>query len=278
MLPFPRAHLYVGAFLILTIAAFMRSYFAVLGSAPFAHHLHGITATLWIVLLMTQNWSIHRGIWPVHAWSGRASVLVVPLFTAGGLLVTKNTLVQESLFNEMFGTRLAVADIVATVAFLAFYYGALKNRKTPEIHARYMLATVFLLIGPALSRFFANYIPGFLIRSVEDLPKFGQAADSSFFLAAIYCVVLIARDALGRKPVAPFSWALVATVLMFAGYKWFGYTAVWAEVSQVYAALPGSFLMGAGILISFAVTYVAWFYPSEPRTEFAPVGAAQPAE
>lgn len=274
MLPFPRAHFYVGAFLIITFAAFTPSYFAVLPDASFAHHLHGITATLWIVLLMTQNWSIHKGLWPLHAWSGRASIALVPLFTAGGLLVTQVTLLKETPFKEMFGTRLAVADFVATFAFIAFYYGALKHRRTPDIHARYMLATVFLLIGPSLARLFANYVPGFLVRSLETLPNFGKALDASMIVAVVFCLVLIGRDAANRKPVAPFSWALVATILMFGGYKWFGGTAFWVGVSEAFAVLPSSLIMAAGIVISIAATYAAWFHPAEPATQRAAVAAA----
>ena len=40
-LPFPRAHYYVAAFLVVTIVAFHPSYFGSLREAPFAHHFHG---------------------------------------------------------------------------------------------------------------------------------------------------------------------------------------------------------------------------------------------
>ena len=63
MLPFPHAHWFVGFYLIVTFAAFAPSYFIVLPDAPWVHHLHGITATLWIVLLMTQNVTAHRRRW-----------------------------------------------------------------------------------------------------------------------------------------------------------------------------------------------------------------------
>lgn len=192
--------------------------------------------------------------------------------------MTQATLLKETPFKELFGTRLAVADIVATVAFLAFYYGALKHRKTPDVHARYMMATVFLLIGPSLARLFANYVPGFLVRSIETLPNFGKAIDASLVFALIFCLVLIARDATNRKPVVPFFWALVATILMFVGYKWFGGTEFWISASAGFAALPSTVIVGVGVVASIAVTYAAWVNPSEPQEQRAAGGSALPAE
>lgn len=46
MLPFPRAHYWVLVLLVTTFAAFWPSYFMVFADASFAHHLHGITASL----------------------------------------------------------------------------------------------------------------------------------------------------------------------------------------------------------------------------------------
>ncbi|MEM6746361.1 MAG: hypothetical protein AAF608_02975 [Pseudomonadota bacterium] len=278
MPPFPRAHYYVAAFLLLTFAAFMPSYFMVLGQASFAHHVHGITATLWIVLLITQSWSIHKGIWAVHGWSGRASVALVPLFTAGGLLVTQNMLSTPSAFNEMFGVRLAVADLIATAAFVAFYGGALRNRRSPEIHARYMLSTVFLVIGPSLARFLTNYVPGFLVRSRETLPNFAKAADTSFIFAMIFCFVLVVRDARNGKPMAPFSWALAATVLMFGGYRWFSSTDAWLRFADIFVSVPTPLIIAGGIVATITVTYVAWFYPAQHESTGSVVGSSQPAE
>lgn len=116
MLPFPKAHWYVAAFLVITFAAFMPSYFAVLPDAPWVHHLHGITATLWIVLVITQNWSAHQRSWRMHAWSGMASLPLLPIFTIGGLLVTQHTLLKDTVFKEMFGEALSIADLIVSVA------------------------------------------------------------------------------------------------------------------------------------------------------------------
>lgn len=278
MLPFPHAHWFVGFFLIVTFAAFAPSYFIVLPDAPWVHHLHGITATLWIVLLMTQNVTAHRRRWRWHAAAGMASLVLVPLFTVGGLLVTQNTLLKDTLFRELFGEALSSADFVVSVAFVLLYVKALQYRRNPAIHARYMLSTVILLLGPSIARFFAAYVPGFLVRSLETLPKFGAALDASFVIATGLCLYLIVKDYRDNQPVWPFVSALIATVAMLLSYYTIGYTATYSSVAAKFAALPAGQIAAFGAITSSLAVLWAWRHPyprkSERRTQDIVAGAA----
>jgi len=262
-LPFPRAYIYIAIFLMVTIVAFHPSYFSVLAEAPAAHHFHGVTATLWIVLLITQNWSIHHGKWRMHAWSGRGSLLLVPLFVAAGLLVTQVTLLKDTPFNAMFGTPLAIADLAASLGFPLLYFLGLRNRRSPDRHARYMLSTMFLLISPSIARLFANFVPGFLINSPDDLHKFGWSVDLSFVIACTFIIVLMARDARNDKPVLPYAVGLGATLAMFVGYKTLGHAAIWADhLSRDFAALTGGVIVVAGLVIGGLAGWLGWAFPA----------------
>ena len=261
MLPFPNAHWYVGGFLFFTLAAFMPSYFAVLPDAPWVHHLHGITATLWIVLVMTQNWTAHNRQWKLHAWSGIASLALLPLFTMGGLLVTKHTLLSNSPFKDMFGHALSAADFFVSFAFVAFYAAALRYRRTPDLHARYMLGTVILLAGPSISRFLVNYVPGFLIRSIENLPKFAEALDASFIIASVFCVILILRDYRAGKPILPFSMALLATLLMCLSYYMVGEMSIYGRIAEGFSSLASWQISVFALISSSLVMAWAWKLP-----------------
>lgn len=278
MLPFPRAHWYVAAFMAVTFAAFLPSYYAILPDAPWVHHLHGLTATLWIVLIMTQNWTAHHRKWKLHAWSGMASLPLVPIFTIGGLLVTQHTLLRTSPFKEMFGTALSVADLFLSVVFVALYVLALRYRRTPDLHARYMLSTVILLFGPSIARFFSNYVPGFLIRAQEDLPKFGAALDASFVIATAFCLVLIVRDYLNGKPILPFTLASVGTVGMVIGYYTVGQTADYAAFGDWIAALPTWQIAVFGLVSSSAAVWWGWTHPVPPQVSHRHNTAPSPAE
>ncbi|MEO0422912.1 MAG: hypothetical protein AAF184_11280 [Pseudomonadota bacterium] len=262
MLPFRHAHYFVLAFLVITLAAFAPTYFLVLDDAPAAHHLHGITATAWIVLLICQSASIHHRHWRLHAWLGRASVLLAPLMVAGGLLVTQVTLLREnSPFNLLFGHDLAVADWVATLAFALFYGLALRHRRDPERHARYMLATLTPLVGPSLARLLANFVPGFAIRAPEELAKFGMALDAAMGLTTLALLVLLVIDIKRRKPADPFLLAIGCSVLMYVGYAWFGPTALWDRLADAFAALPVGQVVAMGLGLGLAAGAIGWWCP-----------------
>ncbi|MEM1187960.1 MAG: hypothetical protein AAGI72_05520 [Pseudomonadota bacterium] len=263
----------------MTFTAFMPSYFAVLPSAPWVHHLHGITATLWIVLVAAQNWTAHQGKWNWHVRSGIASMALVPVFTAGGLLVTQHMLRTESLFNELFGHALSVADLVASGAFVILYTLALRNRRTPDVHARYMLATVILLIGPSLARFLVSFVPGFLVRSAETLPRFGTALDVSFTAATALCLILILKDFAAARPLGPFLAAMITTVAMVLSYHFIGHHAGYEPVMAWIAGLARWQVALFGAVVSSVAITWAWLNPrtaqrdvvnqSEIRSDYA---------
>lgn len=276
MLPFPRAHYYVLAFLVFTVVAFAPSYFLILPKAELAHHIHGATATLWILLLMTQNWSIHNKKWAMHRYSGLASMALVPLFTIGGLWVTQETLRSTSPFKDLFGVSLAFADFVASIAFLAMFALALRHRKQVQLHSRYMLATVLILFGPPASRFFANFVPGFLVRAPEDLHKFGYGLHASMVIAVAICLLLIVRDHLNKKPIAPFVLGLISVSLMYVGFVWIGHTALWISFSESFAALPQWVPLTIGLISGLIAVWWGWSYPGHGSPKSA--SALQPAE
>ncbi len=173
-MPFRGAHYLIAAFLAVTVVAFWPTYFSVLDAAPSAHHWHGVTATLWMLLLIWQSWSIRQRNVSLHKWGGRMSFLLAPPLVAGGLLVTKMTVIKDSPFTQMFAISLSFADFVSVAAFVLFYFLALRNRRSVEHHARYMLATVFPLIPPSVARIFTGYVPGIAIRGPDDLPNESQ--------------------------------------------------------------------------------------------------------
>ncbi len=271
MFSYRHAHWYLLSFLLMTFMAFMPSYFLKLPTAPWVHHLHGITATMWVVLVAAQNWTAHRGNWKWHVRAGTASLALVPIFTVGGLLVTQHMLRTESLFNELFGRALGAADLLVSVAFVGLYTLALRHRRNHDSHARYMLATVILLIGPSLSRFIAGYVPGFLVRSLETLPNFGHALNAAFILTAAFCMVLMLRDQARSKPSTPFALALLTTIGMFISYHVIGYHPMYSLVADELAELSMLSVVSFGLLTSSAAIAWGWLNPLPGKPTGLPV-------
>ena len=258
-MPFQHAHYYVAAFLAITIIAFWPTYFGVLDEAPFAHNVHGATATAWVLLLIWQSWSIHQRNIRFHKWGGRISFLLAPPFVAGGLLVTKMTVIKPSPFTEMFAISLSFADFVSVASFAAFYFLALYHRRSVDDHSRYMLATIFPLIPPSVARLFAVYAPGIAIRSPEDLPNFGIALNLSFVVAALFNIALIINDIRRKKPLTPFALSLVSLIVMIAIYHTYGTTDHWRRTVLAYAELSDTTLMVVGLVLGALAALVGWF-------------------
>lgn len=261
MLPFRHAHYWVLALVVLTFIAFWHSYFSTFGEASFAHHLHGMTATAWLFLLIGQSYTIHNRRFAAHALLGRSSLFLMPLFTAGGLLATQVTILSDTPFNRMFGMNLAFADVVASLFVPLFFFMALRHRKNPEIHSRYLLATVFPLVGPVLSRLFANYVPGLTIDAPDQLYKFGYSVDLSFSITVAFLGFLIVRDMKNGKPVLPFTLGLVAVFGMFA-YKIIGIADWWRPFAQTLADVPPAVVIVAGLVLGGAVAWLGWQFPA----------------
>ena len=120
-MPYRHAHWYLLALFPLAGLAFWPSYLSQLRTAPGEFHLHGITATLWLILLVAQSWTMHSGKRSLHRTLGTTSLVLFPLFLMGGVGIffgMADRYVQGSPFHALFAPKLAWLDFVA-VAGLA---------------------------------------------------------------------------------------------------------------------------------------------------------------
>ena len=277
-MPFPRAHYYVGAFLIMTFAAFWPSYFAVLKESTFANHLHGITATLWILLIIGQSWTIHNRHRSLHKWFGLSSLVLIPFFTVGGLLTSQNMVTGDGMFTRMFGIRLSPADFIATFMVCLFFALALANRRNVHKHSRYMLSSVTLLIGPVVGRLVNNYVPGFIIMGPQDLPKFASGVTIAVIFAVILLGILIWRDYRNNRPTLPFTLGLIGTLAMYSGFYVWGDTTAWHATAQAYANIPAAIIWVIGLAMGTVAGAWGWQAGKRPSLRKpAPISVEAPA-
>jgi len=88
-----------------------------------------IATTGWLLLVVFQSLSIHRGWRARHRQLGRAIFVLAPLFMAGALLVMATMLVGQGPFDAMFTDRLVALDIVTTLTFAWLIFEALRSRR-----------------------------------------------------------------------------------------------------------------------------------------------------
>ena len=59
-MPYRHAHYFVGFVLLVILGGFWASYWSAIGRVPFAFHVHAISSSTWLLLLIVQSIAIHR--------------------------------------------------------------------------------------------------------------------------------------------------------------------------------------------------------------------------
>ena len=254
-MPYRHAHWYLLALFPLAGVAFWQSYLSQFSSASMEFHAHGITASLWLVLLIMQSWTIHHDKRPAHRTVGTASLILFPLFLMGGTGIffgMADRFVEGSAFHVLYAPRLVWLDVVGVGGFAYFYYEALRQRRKVHPHSRYMLATSLFLLPPIFGRLSAIPLG---VRGPEDFEKLGTGFQIANGIVAGIALWLAFRSGKHGRP-----WAL-AGILTLVGallYQTIGGMAAWRELYIGTADLPTAPFMLAAGLAGIAIGYAGW--------------------
>lgn len=207
-----RSPWYFTLLLLVAVVGFFPSYFSRLGEAKALHHFHALTATAWLLLLITQGYLMRTRRLALHRALGRTSLVIVPLFLVSGLFIVHDMLTRDSGFARRFGPRLSFVDL-STLAWFAFaYVMALRYRKAMALHARFMVSTALPLLPPALARALATWVPG--------VNSFDLAFHLSYLGAELVTVALLLHDRQSGKMRAPFLLLLALLLVQQASYHY----------------------------------------------------------
>ena len=183
---YKRAHIYFSLTFLVAFVGFFPSYFSKLGDTDAVHHFHGIMASAWMIMLITQAWLMRERKIQLHRKIGRLSLLLAPLFVLSGLLVVHVMLASTNAFSRTFGARLAFLDIT-TIMYFALAYGlAIWYRTNIQLHARFMASTAVLVLPPALARLLATLVPG--------INSFEAALHGSYVISELIVILLLLDD------------------------------------------------------------------------------------
>lgn len=78
-LPYKSTPYWIALVLDVTALGFWPSFFSSVDTAPLAFHIHGMTATAWILLVGFQSWSIHHEKHKWHRIIGKSKSCSFPL-------------------------------------------------------------------------------------------------------------------------------------------------------------------------------------------------------
>lgn len=227
---YPRAGYWFAALLAVAVFAFWPSYFSQPSAATVYMHVHVAVMSLWMLMLVVQPFLVRARRHDLHRRLGKAAFLLAPLAVVTALLLS------HSRLEPLDAAELAeVAPFVYLPLQAAGLFGltaglALLHRRSPALHARYMICTALTLIDPVVAR-----ILGFRLPPLENdlhYALIGFAITDAILLALLLANV---RAGPGR---AVFSTMLVVFGLVHAGYFRLARTETWGAFVVAFRALP----------------------------------------
>ena len=228
-------------FLTLLVWAFWPSYFTRLFEQPsFWFHAHGIVLTLWCVLLVVQAQLIRTGRRAWHRLLGQSSYVLAPVVAIVTTLFVHYRVapgLRGVALLPPFALHFLALTLISIVAFALFYALAIWFRRDAQVHARWMVCTVFPLVTPVTDRLIgAHFRPVIgLVPQIDGSPILPAAG---FLLADIVLVLLAAWDFRANRRVGVFPVALGALLVYHVGALTLHRAAFWNAFCVWFLGLP----------------------------------------
>ena len=272
-MPFRNLPYVIGLFFALALVAFWPGYFRKVDTAPTLLHLHAITATLWMLAVGFQAWSIHGRRRGLHRAGGLATLTMFPIFMmgAGGVTYTMaRSTVAGDPFYQLWGSKLGIIDATSAVIILWLVHLALAERRNTALHANAMVATLLFLIMPLFSRLLNQFVPGLKINGPADFPIFGLGLQLSQ-LMGIAAAMWLARSAGQNR--RPFLVAAAAMAIQSLLFETVATGRVWTSLHLWVATVPVGLVLAVHALIGAIVVWHGWQAGTRPRR---PLGSSLP--
>ncbi|WP_114749693.1 hypothetical protein [Pleomorphovibrio marinus] len=155
---FNKSAFWLILFFAVAVFGFWKSYYSFPErDVTFYEHFHGISMTLWCLMLIAQAFLIRLRKYKTHRWVGRGSFLIFPVLILSTFLLIHASLSVNGELNTAVLTNLALMAN-ATVALILIYGLGIYFRKDRPTHARYMVCTIFPLFTPITDRIIYNYL------------------------------------------------------------------------------------------------------------------------
>lgn len=160
--------IWIAALLALALAGFWSSYVSRLDTAGAVTHLHAGLMLAWFAMLFVQPWLVRTRRLDLHRRIGRLSYGLVPAIVATCLWLSQLRMSAATPQTFGFQSFILYLGVAASAMFLLFWGLAIRHRREPGLHARYMAGTALVLIDPALARLLLlMQVPGPLLQWIS---------------------------------------------------------------------------------------------------------------
>ena len=274
-MPYRHAPYYVLFVIAVIVAGFWPSYFGASGPIPWQFHAHGIAASLWVLMVLVQSWTVHKAQLPLHRAVGKSSLILFP-FLIGGLaaiidLTGKGFVAGDSPSRVTYGGQFLVGLALAIAAYVVLYYRALKFRRKVWVHSGYMLATPLILFESPFSRLMAGFVPGLTIRGPQDFDRIIPSIEWAMSIELAVIAVLWWRF---RDKANPF---LVAGSFIVAQMLTMGLMSDNAVLERLLVGIgnvPSAAVVMTGFAIGAATSWAGWQAGKRPAMSGAKAAQA----
>jgi hypothetical protein len=205
-------------------------------------HAHGVVLTLWCVMLVVQAQLVRTGRRALHRRLGKASYALAP-----ALVLVTTVFVHQRVGGALQGVQQLPAmglhflalTLVAIAVFALFYALAIYYRRNAQLHARYMICTVFPLVTPVTDRLIgAHFRP--LIDFVPRIEGNPILPVAGFALADLLLLALAVWDWRVNERVTVFPVALGVLVAYHVGVLTLHRVPAWNAFCVWFLGLPMS--------------------------------------
>jgi hypothetical protein len=228
-------------FLAFAVWAFWPSYFARLFEQPnLRFHAHGIALTAWCVLLVVQAQLIrtHRRAW--HKRVGKLSYVLAPavvLITTSFVHYRVSGALQGVQQLPVMALYFLALTLVAIGAFALFYGLAIHFRHNAQVHARFMVCTMFPLFTPITDRLIGAHLRPLIgmVPRIEGNPILPVAG---FVLADLLLLALALWDWRANRRFIVFPVALGVLLVYHTSVLTLYRVPLWNSLCVWFLSLP----------------------------------------
>jgi hypothetical protein len=113
-------------------------------------HLHGFGMLAWVLMLVMQSFLIRTNRRGIHRQAGKLAYIIGPWIVISTIILAHYRLNVRGLSAE--GLYFLGLQVFILIQYTVCYAMAIRYRKQPDVHARWMIATAFSLLDPIFAR------------------------------------------------------------------------------------------------------------------------------
>ena len=188
----------IVAVLLISVLGFWSLYFGAGADPQPHHHLHIVTAFMWMGLLLVQLILIRRRSYRSHRKLGLSVLVAAPLLVATSAMLSVHSAHRGVVSGE--GDFLIVQNVMVTLelGLLIFLAFLLKNRR--KLHGSLLLSTSLLFLGIALFFALTSFVPQFRIEGPETFYRFQLAGTTGQVVCIAAGLLFFLRDRRNNWP------------------------------------------------------------------------------